>query len=295
MSLFNTLRFIATHPLNRANPAKSWLRFVAWQLGSRMVPGEVVVDWVGGAKFVVRHGEAGLTGNVYTGLHEFPEMGYLLHCARPTDLFVDVGANVGSYTLLACAAVGARGIALEPARRTFERLTQNIRLNGLEGKVTCLNLAAGGAPGSAALTSGLDCENHVVAADAQERGEQIEVAALDDILRNESPSLMKIDVEGYETLVLDGAAETLAKSSLHSVIIELNGSGRRYGFDEQRIIDRLRGHGFKTYTYDPLARALLPLEGKNLESGNTLFIRDEALVRERLASAPPVLIHGRRF
>ena len=52
-------------------------------------------------------------------------------------------------------------------------------------------------------------------------------------------------------------------------------------------------NGFKTYSYDPFKRGLVSLEGKNLASGNTLFIRNEALVRERLATAPHVVVLGR--
>jgi hypothetical protein len=81
-------------------------------------------------------------------------------------------------------------------------------------------------------------------------------------------------VEGYETLVLRGAEETLSRSSLHSVIMELNGSGKRYGFDESAILEMMQDHGFKTYSYDPLTRSLVNLQGRNLDSGNTLFTRD---------------------
>jgi len=48
---------------------------------------------VNGSKFLVKTGETGLTGNIYTGLHEFPDMGFLLHFLRAEDLFVDIGAN----------------------------------------------------------------------------------------------------------------------------------------------------------------------------------------------------------
>jgi hypothetical protein len=50
-------------------------------------------------------GMTGATGNLYVGLHEFEEMAFLLHFLRPGDLFADVGANVGSYTILAAVAV----------------------------------------------------------------------------------------------------------------------------------------------------------------------------------------------
>ncbi|HDZ62052.1 MAG TPA: hypothetical protein ENH40_02770, partial [Nitrospirae bacterium] len=54
----------------------------------------------------------------------------------------------------------------------------------------------------------------------------IKVSTLDSVLKHENPCVMKIDVEGYETLVLKGANEVLGKESLHSIIIELNGNGK---------------------------------------------------------------------
>ena len=108
MSFFNTLKFITSHPLNRGRKLMSLLQFAKWQVGSRIVPGAVVFDWVNGSKFLVKPGETGLTGNIYTGLHEFADMAFLLHVLREDDLFIDVGANVGSYSILACAAIGAR-------------------------------------------------------------------------------------------------------------------------------------------------------------------------------------------
>ena len=62
----------------------------------------------------VRHD--GATGNLYVGLHEFEEMAFLLHFLRRGDLFADVDANVGSYTILAAVAVGTEAIAFEAGK-----------------------------------------------------------------------------------------------------------------------------------------------------------------------------------
>jgi len=77
--------------------------------------------------------------------------------------------------------------------------------------------------------------------------------------------------------------------------MELNGSGDRYGYDESKILDMMFDYDFKTYSYNPMDRTLINLEGKNLNSGNTLFIRDKSFVEERLKTAPMVFIHGRQF
>ena len=296
MGLLKSIKFITNHPLNKDNKLKSLIRFVKWQLGSRLLPGAIVYDWINGSKFLVKTGETGLTGNIYAGLHEFTDMAYLLHVLRSEDLFIDVGANVGSYTILACSAVGAKGYAFEPIPSTYRRLVENMRLNHLDEKVKCINEGVGAQQGSISFTTASDTTNHALAS-----GEQcnnivnVEVTSLDIALSGESPNLAKIDVEGYETPVLEGAQETLKNQTLHSVIMELNGSGNRYGFDELRILELMFDHGFRTYSYNPLERSLINLEGKNLSSGNTLFIRDKSFVVERIRSSPKFSIHGKQL
>lgn len=295
MSLFTTLKFILTHPLNQGQPGRALTRFAAWQLRSRLATGPVVHHWLAPAKFLARAGETGLTGNIYTGLHEFPEMGFVLHFLRPTDLFVDVGANVGSYTLLACAAVGARGIAFEPVPETYRRLQANMALNHLTC-VHCINQAVGAQAGQLQFTRDRDTTNHVLAVDEWGAATlTVPITTLDIALANEMPILLKIDVEGYETPVLEGGLQTLAQPGLLALILELNGSGQRYGFDEAKILAKLIAHGFQPYHYQPLQRELVPLQGKNLNSGNTLFLRNLALVQARLASAPRWQLHGHDF
>jgi FkbM family methyltransferase len=296
MSIMGVLKFMAKHPLTRDSQVQSFARFLKWQISSRLAPGAIVYEWTNGAKFLVKAGETGLTGNIYTGLHEFPEMGYVLHVLRDDELFVDVGSNVGSYTILACAAAGARGVAIEPVPQTFLKLVENMRINHLERRVSCLNIGVGSEAGHVSFTGDLDTANHVIA--SSERSDkciQIEIRRLDDLLQNESAIVMKMDVEGYETPALEGAQATLRNPALHSVIMELNGAGHRYGYDESRIVEMMFDHGFRTFAYDPLTRRLTNLSGKNPLSDNTLFIRNQSLVMERLASSRQIRILGKEF
>jgi FkbM family methyltransferase len=296
MSILGLLKFIANHPLTKDSRYRSLARVVKWQIASRLAPGAIVYEWINGAKFLVKAGETGLTGNIYTGLHEFPEMGYLLHVLRDDDLFVDVGSNVGSYTILASAAVGARGIAIEPVPYTHLKLVENMRINHLEHRVVCLNIAVGKEAGLVSFTGDLDTANHVVASSEHPaKSIQVEVRTLDDVLLEEIPAVMKIDVEGYETPAIEGAQAILRNNKLHSVIMELNGGGNRYGYDESRIVQMMFDHGFRTYAYDPLERRLTNLSGRNQASDNTLFIRNAGLVKERLANSRNISIFGKEF
>lgn len=85
---------------------------------------------------------------------------------------------------------------------------------------------------------------------------EVPVDTLDNTLAGETPALIKIDVEGFETEVLNGAASILASPGLKAIIIELNGAGNRYGFDDKDIHRLLLNHGFKTMQYTPFAREL---------------------------------------
>lgn len=61
----NTARFLATHPLTRRRKIHALFNAIEWQIGIRLVPGDVIVNWVGGAKFITGRGDAGITGNIY--------------------------------------------------------------------------------------------------------------------------------------------------------------------------------------------------------------------------------------
>jgi hypothetical protein len=111
--MLNTLSFIRGHPLTRSQPLVAVARFAAWQIGSRLKKVHTR-SWIDGSKLVVESGMTGATGNIYCGLHEFADMAFVLHLLREGDLFLDIGANVGSYTVLASAVCGARTLAFEP-------------------------------------------------------------------------------------------------------------------------------------------------------------------------------------
>jgi FkbM family methyltransferase len=291
--LMHTLKFIANHPLNKGRRIRAFNKFLRWQIRSRLAPGPVVYPWVNGSKVIVRPGETGVTGNVYCGLHEFADMAYLLHVTTPADVFVDIGANVGVYTILACAVKGARGVCCEPVPATYGRLLENLRLNDLLERVEALNLGVGEKEGELWFTSDQNTMNHVVLEQRDDRNMvRVSVSPLDVILREQRPSVLKIDVEGFETRVLAGAAVTLSRPSLHSVIMELNGSGARYGFDETAIVATMASFGFTGYRYEPFARTLERIEGGKSETGNTLFVRDLGLAKERIRQAPPVTVDG---
>lgn len=284
MSFYNTLKFITTHPLNRSDPFGALLRFARWQLQSRIRSGVQVMPFFNGTRFYARRGWKGVTGNIYCGLHDYEEMNFLMHYLRHGDLFVDIGANMGSYTILASGVSRANTIAIEPIPETFDRLQKNIELNELNHLVTVLNAGAGSSAGHLSFTCHNDTTNRV-ATDSSEPVIQVAVKPIDQII----PAfpfktyLFKVDVEGFEMEVLKGAEGMLNNDALKAIIIELNGSGKAYGINDKDVHEYLKAFGFMPFRYFPAKRKMEIL--RTIGHTNTIYIRDDDFVMERLRSA----------
>lgn len=293
MGILYTLSFIVRHPLNRGHSLRSVLRYFRWQVGSRLVPGPVAIPFVDTTRLLVSPGMTGATGNVYCGLHEFEDMCLVLHTLRPGDLFVDIGANIGSYTILAAGGCSAQVVAIEPLPATYKVLSDNIGLNGLTELVSAKNVGLAAEDGTLRFSRDLDTVNHVLT-DAEVGSLQtveVPVRTLDGILKDAAPTLIKIDVEGFETQVISGGTDSLRNPELIAVLMELNGSGSRYGFDESKLHLQMIELGFNAFRYEPVSRTLSPELNEN-KTGNTLYVRNIGRLWDRVRSAPAHNVHG---
>jgi FkbM family methyltransferase len=198
--------FLTSHPLTSRRRLLATARVLRWQIASRLRD-EVTVDWIGGTRLAARRGMTGVTGNIYAGLHEFADMAFLLHFLRPNDVFADVGANVGSYTILTSGVVRCRTVAFEPDPLTAAAFERNINLNQIADLVEMRIAAAGERQGIVRFSRGLDTENHVVA-ETEPSGRNVPIETLDHAFADlgRIPILIKLDVEGYEADVLRGGA-----------------------------------------------------------------------------------------
>ncbi|WP_257314220.1 FkbM family methyltransferase [Geothrix fuzhouensis] len=217
-------------------------------------------------------------------------MAFVLHLLRPEDHFLDVGANVGSYTVLAGGAVGARVTAVEPIPETYAHLERNIALNGISGRVRACQVGLSDAPGTLRFTKDLDTVNHILTLGEDHPAIEVPVQTLDKLVSQDVPVLIKIDVEGHERSVLLGASSTLDDPRLLAVVMETNGSGTRYGIEDSELVSLMLDHGFSAYGYDPFHRQLVDT---SLTDGNTVFVRDPAVVAARVrASKRYRLVNG---
>lgn len=182
---------------------------------------------------------------IHMRLGSFPEFQRMRSCAsepwtvqwieewiEQDDVLYDIGANVGAYSLVAAKSpkAGARVFAFEPVYSTFAALTENVILNELAERVVPLPVAAGSRTGLDTLNLRiLDAggARHLLGEAIQDTAHPQPVLGyrLDDlvqVLDLPHPTHIKLDVDGNELDVLDGAQGILASTELRSVLCELD-------------------------------------------------------------------------
>ena len=269
------------HPTGRKYPVSTGLRILSWQIRSRLNHGMKQNDWVEGSKLYARRGMTGATGNLYYGLHEHREMAFLLNFLRPDDHFLDVGANIGSYTILASAVCEAHTVAFEPDPETARILAGNIALNGIGDRVRVVEKACGETGGTVSFSVGMDTVNHVVR-EGEGQSRTVELTRLDDAV-DHTPCLIKIDVEGYELNAIRGATRLLADPALLAILIET------VELETEAI---LLANGFARHHYYAESKTVKNGPAPFPES-NQLYLRDADAVRARVSSSRTYRVFGR--
>jgi FkbM family methyltransferase len=160
----------------------------------------------------------------FEGYYERPLIEWMKGQLQPSDVFWDVGANIGAVTLVA-ARLCRQVVAFEPNPAALSLLKAHIATNGLTN-VLVIDRALGSEPGRADLHVGPD-HNLGMSSLMAERPDaprvSVEVESADELVRSggvPAPTVIKIDVEGAEHLVLEGAREVLAAGHVRAVVFE---------------------------------------------------------------------------
>jgi FkbM family methyltransferase len=199
----------------------------------------------------------------------------------PGDCLFDVGANVGVYSLYAALRQPAASImAFEPEFSNLALLRDNIQANALADRVVPYGIALGKetklsmlhlqdlTPGAALHTESSEVIPLTQAGKPVIYREGISVYTLDEFCRQTGkiPTCLKIDVDGNEEAVLEGASTTLKSSSLRSIIMELSHDN---GTDE-RCLQQLSTAGFKRSFEKEIAGCTIGIWNRSPQSVSVL-------------------------
>ena len=194
---------------------------------------------------------------------------------RPGDCVLDIGANVGYYSLLAASLVGPRGAvhAFEPSATVLESLRRNVALNP-QAAVTIHPLALSDRVQSAPFY--IASERHTGLSSLRDLGAKtqrvadVSTAPLDELREKLPPvRLVKLDVEGAEWRVLQGARELLARDR-PDLLLELTDAFlRELGGSAEQVCQLLTRLGYSLYRIGAHAR-LQPIHQTPLEQCHVL-------------------------
>ena len=214
------------------------------------------------------HFDSELSRLIYVNDFERDERKFLTAYLKPGDIFVDVGANIGLFSLIAAKLVGPSGkvYAFEPTGRICERLAFNTMLNGFE----CLayfRVALSDHIGQQSLfvsNDGFDAWNsfaHPVAGQSFEH-EQVDCETWDHFAVANNLlgriTMMKLDVEGWEVPALYGAREALARADAPLLQVEFTDAvSASAGFSCKETYQLLDDLGYRMFIYDARRRELI--------------------------------------
>ncbi len=241
------------HPSNRSRRVRALGSAVEWQVEKRVVRRPRDVAYFG---FRLRcYPDSQSASNViyFTPCYNPDEMGFIRAYLRPGDGFLDIGANIGTYALLARSLVGAEGWVdgFEPHPVAARRFRENVARNDL-ANVTVHQAAVGETAGHVAFVVGDDVSNRVAStADAGRRTVDVEVVTLDEVLPDRRYAMGKLDVEGYETAALRGARRHLAAGDPPVWQLEmLDHRLRKAGTSRSDLVGLLADHGYRLAEVD---------------------------------------------
>ena len=213
----------------------------------------------------------------------------------PGDVFVDVGANIGMHTIAAAHAMRGLGkvIAFEPFEPTAHLLEKSIFLNGFAGLVEIHRAAATNTSVSRALYLGATSGHHSLFPRGGETGSskvvQVRSVAIDDVIpATEQITLMKIDVEGAELEVLDGAKLLLGANPNVGLIVEFGPCFlQRSGIDTADWLSKFTSFDLEGWEINDVSGELEKISIENLEkknSSNLFFVNRKSMIFEKATS-----------
>ncbi len=199
------------------------------------------------SRLIAQHKRCGVSALIYNqGMYDWNNMHFLPEIARLANLhtFIDVGANIGVYSLILSEVSRLMVYAFEPHPVTYRYLQKNIEINPGRS-IVAVNSAVGNVDGTVYLTDHPgSATNRVLAGGSaeQESGLMVPICRLDTFCssRNISPEIVKIDVEGYELAVLEGLGELITE--IEVLCLELKHQSKE---EERRILALLGGAGLE--------------------------------------------------
>lgn len=242
---------------------KQWVRW--WKYLRMKQP--IVMPWLNGLILRIYPGNEVYRALYVRGIYDPNFIIAVNSLLNRGGTFIDAGANIGHFSLLASEVVGKEGhvIAIEPSSRDYNRLLDNIKINGLENVISPYRFALSDVNEGIAKLS-IACEErsalNTIGSEFGVKGvdevqvEDVSLATLDSFVVNSGLTrveVLKLDIEGSELKALKGATDTISRFR-PAIMIGVNASSlKACGATREEIQKFMRGFRYRMYkiTYTP--------------------------------------------
>lgn len=250
---FTSFLWVINHPNNRNNSFLTILRIFIWKMNQVFLKIPKIINIQNGVKFKCYPDSSWGGLVIYTRLPEYFEMRFVNKIINKGDIVIDVGANLGSYSLIAASKVSnGKVFAFEPSKVAYKRLLENITLNNMNNKIKTFRVVVSDKEGNLDFNDLSRPEVSHVSYSPSQGSTRIRSVTLDEFVRRQKIKkirLIKVDVEGYEYRVLKGASEILRKGIVDFLLIEINRDSLLYNIDSTATFKFIKSLGYKTYYF----------------------------------------------
>lgn len=252
------IKFIWNHPANQGRRLRTVLRAIRWKCHRLMRDTPRLVPIFHGMQLKCYPSSYGAGVMIATnGWPDYDEMHFIQRYLRPGDAFVDIGTNIGIFTLFSSGIVGPSGyvLGLEANRRSFDRLIENIQLNDLNNIVDARCEAVGPENGTIRFLKGRDLTNRIVTDAEQGKAgvefDEVPCVRIDSLLSQRNFAMGKIDIEGAEPMAFRGATQALQIGNPPVWMMELKSHLlTRFDSSPEKVRDMLLEFDYRLATYD---------------------------------------------
>ncbi len=284
MSLFHKFKhqlvLLYNSSYNREHPIYALTRFIRWNVFKLLNYNFHATLWSYKFKFWINsHQSYWLYKNYYLDTVEFKFINSII---RPNDVVFDIGANIGIYSLWFSKCINNNGriFSFEPDEANMERFKYIIGLNNINS-IYPQQIALSNSIGKAKFSMGLDEQNGLLndSHASIEQFKMVNTNTIDNFCAENTVDVinyMKMDVEGAEWFVLNGALSMLTQQKIKIIQLEINNQLIKYNISVKQLVDYMNAFGYKLYRLNSNL-VEININNENLldeDSNNYYFIAD---------------------
>ncbi|OGJ15965.1 MAG: hypothetical protein A2632_01290 [Candidatus Pacebacteria bacterium RIFCSPHIGHO2_01_FULL_46_16] len=256
MNIFSQFSTLLNHPNNRGSELQTLIRIITWKINQLLFKLPKIVKLTDSCRIICYPNSSYASFIVYARFPEYYEMSFIQSVVKKKWTFFDVGANIGAISLLAASQMSTGKVyAFEPTPMLISKFNQNVLLNKFENKITLVVSAVANKVGVIEFTCESESEvNHITGnSGSRSKSTLVPTVTLDAFANKKKIShidFLKIDVEGAELLVFQGAKKLLEEGRIGIILFELNKNCKTFGYQFQDIFKLLAKEKYSFFLFD---------------------------------------------